>query len=207
MTTDAGQRWLDQHGIRNGLHAAALRVREEPADRASARVRAAGGDLIAVELVRLKGRAGERFLVVPADEASAPSVEPHAASGIRRPIIGPRAASSSLSFPPRKRGDGFSPCSASGLRAMSDHRAALPPNPVQPFVRVKDSRSLSASDKRQLLSPTQQRVSELLLAGNSLAEIGESLGVDPETVKLHTKHIYSRLGVGSRLELARALEE
>lgn len=60
-------------------------------------------------------------------------------------------------------------------------------------------------DPRRLLTPAQRRVSELLVTGATLAEIAAALSVSAETVKSHTKAIYARLDVSTRVELAHAL--
>lgn len=135
MASDEGLRWLEEEGVRPSLRAAALRARTEGSPRTSARARTARGALLPVELVRLVGRVGESFLVVPLA------------------------------------------ASANGERGA-----------------------------KHLLTPMQQQVSELLLTGATLSEIGELLGVSAETVKSHTKGIYLRLGVSTRVELARVLK-
>jgi len=53
------------------------------------------------------------------------------------------------------------------------------------------------------LSPTQKRVLELVVAGNSNAGIARRLGVSEGTVKTHLSNIYARLEVSSRVEASR----
>lgn len=61
------------------------------------------------------------------------------------------------------------------------------------------------SDSWARLTEAQARIAQLLLTGATLAEIAAALGVSPETVKSHTRAIYGRLGVSTRVELAGAL--
>ncbi len=59
------------------------------------------------------------------------------------------------------------------------------------------------------LSPQEQRVLRLLVAGQTNAEIAEALVVSINTVKDHVGHLYSKLGVHNRLqasEMARHLK-
>jgi DNA-binding CsgD family transcriptional regulator len=57
------------------------------------------------------------------------------------------------------------------------------------------------------LTPSELRVAEL--AGNRLTtrQIAEALFVTPKTIEFHLRHIYRKLGVGSRAELATVLGE
>jgi DNA-binding NarL/FixJ family response regulator len=54
----------------------------------------------------------------------------------------------------------------------------------------------------ELLTPREAAVLELLQAGRSNGEIAATLHVGVETVRTHARHIYRKLGVGSRRELA-----
>ena len=59
---------------------------------------------------------------------------------------------------------------------------------------------------RESLTAAQRRVGELAAHGATATEIAEMLGCSTGTVRNHLKAIYGRLGVASRLELARALD-
>ncbi|EED36852.1 transcriptional regulator, LuxR family [Luminiphilus syltensis NOR5-1B] len=52
-----------------------------------------------------------------------------------------------------------------------------------------------------VLTRREQQVTELVLLGNSTRVIAEKLGISSETVKLHRKHAYAKLDVGSQAEL------
>lgn len=56
------------------------------------------------------------------------------------------------------------------------------------------------------LSATQRRVAEYAAAGAQVSEIGEAVGIAPTTVKTHLRAVYATLGIGSRAELAQALQ-
>lgn len=55
------------------------------------------------------------------------------------------------------------------------------------------------------LSPAEARVAALLGGPLSLAEIGQQLHITENTVKTHTKNIYTKLGVHRRAEAIRLL--
>lgn len=62
------------------------------------------------------------------------------------------------------------------------------------------------TEVRQLLTPAQATVIERALEGSTAVEIARELGKSVETVRSQIKQAYARLGVGSRLELARAVD-
>jgi DNA-binding CsgD family transcriptional regulator len=56
------------------------------------------------------------------------------------------------------------------------------------------------------LTPRQREVLGLLLLGRSLTQVARQLGISEHTANDHRKAIYSRIGVGSRTELAARLQ-
>ena len=57
-------------------------------------------------------------------------------------------------------------------------------------------------DDAELLTRRQRAVADLAAQGLSTQEIGVELHISPNTVKKHLKLVFSRLGIGSRVELA-----
>lgn len=55
------------------------------------------------------------------------------------------------------------------------------------------------------LTPTQRRVAHSLALGLTAKEVAAELGIGTETARGHLRDIYARLGVKSRIELARRL--
>jgi DNA-binding NarL/FixJ family response regulator len=55
------------------------------------------------------------------------------------------------------------------------------------------------------LTPTEQRVAELVGRGLQTKQVAAALFVSPKTVEGHLTRIYGKLGVGSRTELAHRL--
>jgi DNA-binding NarL/FixJ family response regulator len=55
----------------------------------------------------------------------------------------------------------------------------------------------------ELLTPREAQVLELLQDGAPNAEIAHELSIGIETVRTHARHIYRKLGIGSRRELTR----
>ena len=54
-----------------------------------------------------------------------------------------------------------------------------------------------------VLTPREAEVLELLQDGASNAQIAHQLSIGVETVRTHARHIYRKLGISSRRELAR----
>lgn len=54
-----------------------------------------------------------------------------------------------------------------------------------------------------MLTPTEHRVYELYLSGNTAKQISEILHITENTLKYHNKNIYSKLGISSRKQLLR----
>jgi DNA-binding NarL/FixJ family response regulator len=54
-----------------------------------------------------------------------------------------------------------------------------------------------------VLTATEQRVAELVSEGRSNKEVAAALSVAVHTVELHVSHVYAKLGLRSRVELAR----
>jgi DNA-binding CsgD family transcriptional regulator len=57
------------------------------------------------------------------------------------------------------------------------------------------------------LTPSEQRVADLVAAGRTNAEVAAALFLAERTVASHLTHVYSKLGVRSRTELARKLAD
>ncbi|MFO1096542.1 MAG: FHA domain-containing protein [Planctomycetaceae bacterium] len=88
--------------------------------------------------------------------------------------------------------------------ALEDRLSAISPSEDDETSRK------SAASRRQndFLTPTQQRVYELMLDGAPEAEIAARLNVSAHTVHTHVKAIYVQFGVHSRAELlARRIRE
>jgi DNA-binding CsgD family transcriptional regulator len=71
-------------------------------------------------------------------------------------------------------------------------------------LRVAGGRRRVKPDPGQL-TPQEERVAELAVSGASNAEIAGTLYVSVNTVETHLQHIYVKLGVRSRHQLAAAL--
>jgi DNA-binding CsgD family transcriptional regulator len=54
------------------------------------------------------------------------------------------------------------------------------------------------------LTPQERRIAELVATGASNREVGAALYVSPKTVEYHLRKVFVKLGVSSRVELARA---
>jgi DNA-binding NarL/FixJ family response regulator len=61
----------------------------------------------------------------------------------------------------------------------------------------------SGIEGAELLTPREAQVLEMLQDGATNAEIAHELSIGIETVRTHARHIYRKLGIGSRRELTR----
>ena len=56
------------------------------------------------------------------------------------------------------------------------------------------------------LTPTERTVADLVSEGRTNREVADALFMSPSTVQAHLKHIYRKLGIRSRTELAAGLD-
>ena len=61
------------------------------------------------------------------------------------------------------------------------------------------------TDPRSLLTPQELQVSLLLVEGRTTREAAAALFLSPKTVEYHLRKVYTKLGIGSRAELADVL--
>ena len=105
--------------------------------------------------------------------------------------------------------------SPSGGRGASRRRGSRSAQALAIFERLgatlwaaKARRELSASAPRPLasgLTQTQQRVAALIAQGQTNREIAAAMFITVNTVQTHVRHIFQKLGVRSRTELAAVL--
>jgi DNA-binding CsgD family transcriptional regulator len=68
--------------------------------------------------------------------------------------------------------------------------------------RPDDEGELTSSVLLDGLTPTELRVADLVAKGKTNGNIARALKVKPSTVDTHLRHIYRKLGINSRAELA-----
>lgn len=95
-------------------------------------------------------------------------------------------------------------------RAAGSVREVLGVSPDAPALSFDDAVVLALGDGRLArppsgwasLTPAELRVVELVAEGLTNPEIGERLFISRRTVQVHLSHVFAKLGVGSRTELA-----
>jgi DNA-binding CsgD family transcriptional regulator len=100
---------------------------------------------------------------------------------------------------------------ADGRSAVLSCRSALVEN--LPGVLVSFPRLLDSRDDRlgelveSSLTPREREVARLVARGLRDAEVADALALSPHTVKQHVKSVYRKLGVRSRVALARLVQQ
>ena len=72
---------------------------------------------------------------------------------------------------------------------------------VKPGLRVTDVTG------RTLLSPREEEISRLVAVGMSNREVSQMLKISESTVKNSLFHVFEKLGISNRVELARYVNE
>jgi DNA-binding CsgD family transcriptional regulator len=57
------------------------------------------------------------------------------------------------------------------------------------------------------LTPQERQIAQLLGSGSTTKEAAAALFLSPKTVEYHLRHVYTKLGINSRVQLAAALEQ
>lgn len=99
------------------------------------------------------------------------------------------------------------PMSAAPLLALVDGHLPAEMLPLlsklqRALMRVESAPKESAGPAGEMLSPREHHILKLLADGNSNKEIARALGIAPETVKSHLKHVYAKLKVDNRAQAA-----
>lgn len=94
-------------------------------------------------------------------------------------------------------------------RAADVPLVRLLPDEAAELVQMKSAASYAPGLGRtenksgwQSLTEAERRVAALVAAGLTNPEVGRRLYVSPRTVSTHLKHVFAKLGVTSRVELA-----
>lgn len=120
-----------------------------------------------------------------------------------------RAALGVVRVPPEKGlWDGYSAEAHDSLgparfAAAIDQGARLSMDEAVAYARRGRRRHRRAVGGRPGLSPVEEQVARLAAGGRSNVQIAEELFISRSTVKSHLSHIYAKLGVANRVELAR----
>ncbi|MGD9960512.1 AAA family ATPase [Nocardioides sp.] len=61
------------------------------------------------------------------------------------------------------------------------------------------------ADARDSLTPQESQIARLLAAGQTTRQAAAALFLSPKTVEYHLRHVYLKLGISSRAELAKAM--
>ena len=86
-----------------------------------------------------------------------------------------------------------------GARPWSDSAAAeLAATGERPHRR--------GEDELHLLTPQELQVARLLGSGQTTRQAAAAMFLSPKTVEYHLRHVYTKLGISSRAELASAIE-
>ena len=105
-------------------------------------------------------------------------------------------------------GTGSSPASSSAPPRTPSSASTPAPGPIAPApssprpARRAGERDPSTIDE---LTPQELQIALLLTAGKTTRETAAALFLSPKTVEYHLRHVYQKLGIHSRDELAHAL--
>ncbi|MFP5347072.1 MAG: response regulator transcription factor [Actinomycetes bacterium] len=81
---------------------------------------------------------------------------------------------------------------------LAEQRSLDPAHPVHP--RTADTPRLARD-----LTPQALQVAHLLASGRTTRQAAAALFLSPKTVEFHLRHVYTKLGISSRTELADVL--
>jgi DNA-binding NarL/FixJ family response regulator len=98
--------------------------------------------------------------------------------------------------------DAPSPVLLKSIRAVLDGRYWIGLEVLADIGRITEPAPPPAAPKNFGLTPRQLEVVAQVVAGRSNKEIATRLSVSEETVKHHLTHIFERLGISNRVELA-----
>lgn len=151
------------------------------------------------------GHGGFRHVLSPR-RANAESIEFVALkpSGAKKPRSedGPDSAA-----PPQRDAAAGKPSGALPSKKTAKARAAERKQNSAPLYRDRISKQAAALQQHYRLSARETEVMELITRGNSVARIAEELVVSENTIRTHSKRIYTKLAIHKKQELLDLIEE
>ncbi len=152
----------------------------------------AEGSMSQIELLSSRPRAAKRPVAVEPGETSGAMQEGAAAR---------RAEAKQASTEAEPQAEGTTPAGGASLG-----RAAVPERDDAATYRDRFSKQMARVREHFGLSARETEVAELIARGNSVARIAEMLVVSENTVRTHSKRIYTKLGIHKRQELIELVE-
>ncbi len=93
----------------------------------------------------------------------------------------------------------------SAVESLKDDKIWMYPDFVSQMMELsQETNSVNSNQfesKTQSLTSRESEITKLILKGFSNKEIAKELEISPNTIKVHTKHIYEKLDVTDRLSL------
>ena len=104
-------------------------------------------------------------------------------------------------------GTGSWPASSCGRQRTCSSASTRGPGPPGPGRAGRDRRDTAAPGPEHVeeLTPQELQIAVLLTGGRTTREAAAALFLSPKTVEYHLRHVYQKLGIHSREELARVL--
>ena len=109
--------------------------------------------------------------------------------------------------PAAKRMEAAASKRAAALQALGAAKAEGDSDDAQGGIRDRVSKQCRVLTKRYLLTTREAEVMELLVRGNTAADIASKLTISENTAKTHVKRLYTKLDVHKRRELLQLFEE
>ncbi len=152
---------------------------------------------------RRPGRAGRRPRRATSARHSSSTHSPSTRSSIARTQLAYGVPTPAA----RRRADARAPPAGVPLDLRRARRGALgdtwPPPSSRPPARPRSARRPEHVDD---LTPQERQIAQLLADGRTTRQAAAALFLSPKTIEYHLRHVYTKLGVASRVELAEAMD-
>ena len=90
----------------------------------------------------------------------------------------------------------------SAIQSLENNKIWMYPNFIAGMIGLSQKSSEDElEEKIEILTQREKEISKLILRGLTNKEIAMELDISPNTIKIHTKHIYEKLNVRDRLSL------
>ncbi|MFM6954137.1 MAG: LuxR C-terminal-related transcriptional regulator, partial [Sphingobacteriaceae bacterium] len=93
------------------------------------------------------------------------------------------------------------------LLSLFDNGAALSPSAAKTLIASVGQKMQKINSIISRLTPREREIAKFIKSGLSYQQIADQLFISARTVNQHLKHIYQKVGVNSRSQLAAKMEE